>query len=206
MASLSIAVALATGSLLTSAVGSARAAVNNPGRILPPSAFCTEDDRILADVPVMVPAQVQYGSGGFAPGSTVPPQVVAFRANLAWWNGSNWVEYLHSPWYYQVAGNMTIGFVGYTGSWFDWNTGAVLTSAIVYHDLPNPRDFDNEYYYRVYYDYYWQNDQYRDSGSFPSWAGQHEENRSNPYGTGVISQETADFCKFPGPNWLLDIN
>jgi hypothetical protein len=155
----------------------------------------------------MAPASVQSGGGGFAVGGgSVPAQTVAFRANLAWWNGVQWVEYLHSNWYHQLASDINIGFVGYTGPWFDWNTGATLAGMIVFQNLPNPRDYKNEYYYRVYFDYWWKDDQYRGSGGYSDWAGWHEEERGNPYGTGVISQEHSEYCKYPGPNWLLDIN
>jgi hypothetical protein len=183
----------------------ADAAVNNPGRVQPGTAYCDADD-ILLTFPVMEPAPVQRNHPGFVHGSEaqIPAQNAAFRANLVYWNGSQWVGYREGTWFWQRATLAGSFITGYT-PWYDLN-GNPPSSTLGFWDVPNSGDYDHPYYYAVWYEYYWWNDYYRDSGSTWSWAASHDENRGQPMGTGVIVQDPEQWCKYPGPNWLLDVN
>jgi hypothetical protein len=183
------------------------AAVNHPGTLGDqPEINCQPDDMWVSR-PTMQPAAVQRNPPGFAHGDpyALPAQWVAFQANLAWWNGSQWVAYRQGTWFIQQATTAPLA-LGLGTQWFEWSTRAPANYDLGFWDLPNSGDYDNPNYYAVYYHYIWFRDDYRDGGEVIDWTHNHRDNRAQPVGSANYVQNSTDFCKYPGPNWVLDVN
>jgi hypothetical protein len=184
-------------------------AVNHPGTLGDqPEIDCQPDDMWVSR-PLMQPASVQYNPPGFSVGDmySIPPQWVAFRADLAWWNGSQWVAYREGAWFYQQASTTPLVLADTTSNpWFEWYTRQAASYTLGFWDLPNSNDYGNPNYYAVYYQYQWFKDQFRDAGSFTDWTHNHKDNRAQPAGTFNYDRNSTDFCKYPGPNWITNVN
>jgi len=206
LVSLVIAVIVLSSSTINAAP--TRAATNNPGGLVEqPEVDCDSDD-MWVGVPVMEPAPVQYNDGGFTVGNAYsrPAQWVGFRASLAWWNGAQWSTYRQGTWFYQQATTAAANSTGYSDGWYDLTTSNPLTDGIGFWDLPNSGDYDNPNYYAVYYEYYWWADNFRDSGYSWDYTHNHKDLRGQPQGTINYTKDSTDFCKYPGPNWVSDVN
>lgn len=193
--------------LLSSNAAPSRAAVNHPGTFADqPEVNCQPDDMWVWP-PLMGPASVQYNDPGFSHGDpySLPAQWVAFRADLYWWNGSEWVFYREGAWFYQQAATTHV-ILGVGNGWFEWTTSNPVNYTLGFWDLPNSGDYQNPNYYAVYYNYYWFPDKFRDGGSVGGYTHNHKDNRAQPETSFNYVQNSNQYCKYPGPNWVLNLN
>ena len=100
----SLAASLLASGLMAAAADPASAATNNPGAVQAPAAYCGTNE-ILLSMPVMTPAPNQYvPPGTVLIGAENTEQKVAFRADLAEWDGSPWVIIREGTWFTTVVG------------------------------------------------------------------------------------------------------
>jgi hypothetical protein len=178
-----------------STTANAAAATNNPGRVIAGRALC-QDGWIQVKSPSISPAPLQYGSNLFGD----PAQHVAWRANLDQLIGGRWVRIRDGIWFTGMANTSDVYGVN-QNSWTMLN-GQPMPYPIGFDSLPIGTK-QAPAYFKIWYEFYWYSDAYRDAGSGWAWADGHQENRGSPYGTAVLDQTSYLYCKYPGPNWLL---
>ena len=135
--------------------------------------------RIIASPPQISASVQSYSSGTtFVVGGS---QTIAFRAHLAKWTGSKWVEVAVGSWKRKdvaLQGDPSINWY-YDLTTRTWGTGGT-------HFQINQAG-----YYKVYFDLYWYANQYVSSGSLTVWASAHRELRTNAYDLGAY-----EYCRY----------
>jgi hypothetical protein len=186
------------GSLALSAFVPVKAA-GNAGPATAGWGYCSSSTTILVSVPSIEPARQLYGSTSLF---GTPSQWVAFRANLARWNGTAWVAERYGTWYVGKANTSSAYGLSQT-TWTDLS-GRPIPSAIGFDNLA-AGTWQAPTYYKVWYDFYWYADEFRPDGSASAWADGHREDRGAASGTAILDQTAYAWCKYPGPNWLLSV-
>lgn len=186
------------GSLALSAFMPASAA-GNAGPAMAGWGYCYSSTTILVSVPSIEPARQLYGATSLF---GTPSQQVAFRANLARWDGTAWVAVRYGTWFVGTANTSSAYGISQT-TWTDLS-GRLIPSAIGFEGL-TAGTWQAPIYYRVWYDFYWYQDAFRPAGQSSAWADGHREDRGTAEGTAVLDQTGYAWCKFPGPNWLLSV-
>ena len=183
--------------VLMGAVRAPVAAINHPGTAIAGIATCTST-YVGVKFPLIQPAWVQYGSAGLF---GTPSQKVAWRANLDQWDGTRWVWIREGLWIVGTAD--TSHDYGVYGSPWTLLDGRPVPQTLGFDRLPLRAD-GRPVWFKVWYEYRWYQDQYRDAGSAWAWAAGHREDRGGgTFPSPLVDQSSYAWCKYPGPNYLL---
>ena len=170
----------ATAVATTSLVAGVATASALTGPYQTPEAICNTG--VIYAKPVVMSASVQsYSSGSTSTfGGT---QWVGFRAHLARWTGSRWVDVLVGNWKaHEVAlsgGDLAID------SYLDLTTGTSGSGTTAFR-IPY-----SGYYYGVYFELQWFGNQFVAGGYIPAVAAAHYDVRTNVYDLGAHP-----YCKY----------